>query len=44
MWSTSNVISRMAAASGFDMIGHASIVVKWWRGHVRASAKAAIAS
>jgi hypothetical protein len=37
-------ISRTAAPSGFDMIGHASIVAKWWHGHVRASANAAIAS
>ena len=36
--------SRGAMASGFDMIGHASIVAKWWHGHVRASANAAIAS
>jgi hypothetical protein len=37
-------ISHTAAASGFNMNGHALILVKRWREHVRASANAATAS
>ena len=36
--------SRAAVASGFDMIGHASIVAKWWHARVGGWANAVIGS
>jgi len=36
--------SRAAVASGFGMIGHASIAAKWWHGRVGAWANAVIGS
>ena len=37
-------VSLMDTQSGFDAARNASIVAKWWRGHVRASANPATAS